>query len=201
MIPDSYETFFLASAGIGGALIGLLFVAISIQPERTFNPMGDVGELYQRLAEATLLTLTDAFLVSTVALIPDIDTAWLNVCLGILGTLAALHLARRFLRLHQHNSARLVPSRDRLRVISLSVIVTALFVVQVLVGLRLMRDSTGEDPTRSLALVIVGLYILGIARAWILLGDPQHGWSGWLNPLRDPSGRREWDAEADVPVN
>jgi hypothetical protein len=191
MIPDSYETFFLASAGIGGALIGLLFVAISIQPERTFNPMSDTGELYQRLAEATLLTLTDAFLVSTVALIPGIDTAWLNVFLGVLGTLTALHLARRFLRLHQHNSRRLTPSRDRLRVISLSVIVTALFVVQVVIGFRLMMDSTGEGSIRSLALVIVGLYLLGIARAWILLGDPQHGWSGWLNPLRDPSGRRE----------
>lgn len=194
MIPDTYETFFLACSGIGGALIGLLFVAISIQPERTFRPMGDTGELYQRLAEATLLTLTDAFLVSTVALIPDINVAWLNVFLGALGTLAALHLARQFLRLHQHNSRRLEPSRDRLRVISLSVIVTGLFVVQVLVGLQLMMDPTGEGPTRSLAVVIVGLYLLGIARAWILLGDPQHGWSGWLNPLRDPSGRREWDA-------
>ncbi len=191
MIPDSYETFFLACSGIGGALIGLLFVAISIQPERTFNPMGDAGWLYQRLAEATLLTLTDAFLVSTVALIPDIDTAWLNVFLGVLGTLAALHLARQFLRLHQHNSARLAPSRDRLRVISLSVIVTAVFVVQVVVGFRLMMDPTGEDSPRALALVIVCLYLLGIARAWILLGDPQFGWSGWLNPLRDPGGRRE----------
>jgi hypothetical protein len=189
MIPDSYETFFLACSGIGGALIGLLFVAISIQPERTFNPMGDAGWLYQRLAEATLLTLTDAFLVSTVALIPGISVDWLNVILGVIGTLAALYLARQFLRLHQHNSARLAPSRDRLRVISLSVIVTALFVVQVLVGLRLMMDPTGEMSARSLALVIVLLYLLGIARAWILLGDPQFGWSGWLNPLRDPGGR------------
>jgi hypothetical protein len=163
--------------------------------------MGDAGELYQRLAEATLLTLINAFLVSTVALIPDINVDWLNVILGVLGTLASLFLARQFLRLHQHSSARLEPSRDRLRVISLSVIVTTFFVVQVVVGLQLMMDPTGEGPTRSLALVIVGLYVLGIARAWILLGDPQHGWSGWLNPLRDPSGRRQWGAEVDMPIN
>src|SRR4051794_12129946 len=163
--------------------------------------MSDTGELYQRLAEATLLTLTDAFLVSTIALIPEITVDWLNVILGVIGTLTALHLARRFLRLHQHNSARLAPSRDRLRVISLSVTVTTLFVVQIMAGLRLLMDPRGEGVSRFLALVIVGLYILGIARAWILLGDPQHGWSGWLNPLRDPSATRERDAPVDVSVH
>src|SRR5262245_14790248 len=93
LIPDSYETFFLGAAGIGGALIGLLFVAISIQPQRTFDPMGDIGgELRQRLAESTLLTLTAACMVSTVALIPDVSVDWINLILGAFGALAAAHL-------------------------------------------------------------------------------------------------------------
>jgi hypothetical protein len=43
--------------------------------------------------------------------------------------------------------------------------------------------------------IIISLYALGMLRTWALLGDPQHGWSGWPNPLQDlpePS-------EADMP--
>jgi hypothetical protein len=201
MIPDSYETFFLASAGIGGALIGLLFVAISIQPQRTFDPMGDTGELRQRLAEATLLTLTDAFVVSSLALIPDISLEWVNLILGVIGGLTAAHLARRFAHLHQHGVSRLAPSRDRFRVISLSVVGVALFALQGMVGLRLLMEPEDVGAVRTLALVILGLYVLGIIRAWILLGDPRHGWSGWINPLQDLDAMMEREVPADVSVN
>jgi hypothetical protein len=201
MIPDSYETFFLASAGIGGALIGLLFVAISIQPQRTFDPMGDTGELRQRLAEATLLTLMAAFVVSTVALIPDISVDWINLILGVIGMLTAALLGRRFVQLHQHESSRLAPSRDRFRVISLSIVAVALFALQAMVGLRLLIEPEDVGAVRTLALVILGLYVLGIIRAWILLGDPRHGWSGWVNPLQDHDAIRERDAPADVAAN
>jgi hypothetical protein len=198
MIPESYETFFLALSGIGGALIGLLFVAISIQPQRTFDPMGDVDELHQRLAEATLLTLADGFLVSCIALIPGINVGWLNLIIGAVGVLLATHLTRRFAQLHQHGSSRLAPSRDRIRVVSLSVVAVVLFAMQWLIGLRLIIQPTDEGPIRLLALVIISLYTLGILRAWILLGDPQHGWSGWLNPLQDLPASSQKDVPMDV---
>jgi hypothetical protein len=53
------------------------------------------------------------------------------------------------------------------------------------VGLRLILQPTDEDAFRWLGAIIIGLYALGMLRAWTLLGDPQHGWSGWLNPLQD----------------
>jgi hypothetical protein len=36
-------------------------------------------------------------------------------------------------------------------------------------------------------------------RAWTLLGDPQHGWSGWFNPLQDLPARSEPDEPEDSP--
>jgi len=32
MVSESFETFFLATAGAGAAFVGLLFIAISISP-------------------------------------------------------------------------------------------------------------------------------------------------------------------------
>ena len=43
MVPESFETFFLATAGAGGAFVGLLFVAISIGPQRTFGAAATAG--------------------------------------------------------------------------------------------------------------------------------------------------------------
>jgi hypothetical protein len=34
MVPSSFGNYFVAMASAGGALIGLLFVAVSIRPER-----------------------------------------------------------------------------------------------------------------------------------------------------------------------
>jgi hypothetical protein len=38
--------------------------------------------------------------------------------------------------------------------------------------------------------------VLGIVRAWTLRGDPQHSWSGWLNPLQDLVESEESDGPA-----
>ena len=73
MVPASFETFFLATAGAGGALIGLLFVAISIHPQRTFGKLAARGISDQQLAEATLLDVTQRLCHFGCALIPDIN--------------------------------------------------------------------------------------------------------------------------------
>ena len=43
MAPVDCTEFFLASAGTGGAFVGLLFVAISIAPQRTFDDDNGMG--------------------------------------------------------------------------------------------------------------------------------------------------------------
>ncbi len=35
MVPEAFHDYFVASTGAGAALVGLLFVAVSIAPERT----------------------------------------------------------------------------------------------------------------------------------------------------------------------
>src|SRR5215213_1489703 len=103
MDPESFETFFLASAGTGGAFVGLLFVAISIGPQRTFgNPA--MAAPRQHLAEATFLTLANGFVVSSLALIPTINVGSVALVCGMWGTAAAVHLAWRFAQFHRHGA-------------------------------------------------------------------------------------------------
>src|SRR5215213_10497522 len=199
MMPEDFTEFFLASAGTGGAFVGLLFVAISIGPQRTFGDPAVMGAPRQHLAEATFLTLLNGFVLSSLALIPGITIGWVALVLGIAGILIAVHLSWLFARFHRHGAARYPPWRDLVRVVSLSLIATVVFAIESLVGLRLILRPTDVDGFRWLGAIIISLYALGMLRAWTLLGDPQHGWSGWLNPLQDlpVPARSEADAAGD----
>ena len=105
--------------------------------------------------------------------------------LGVTGILTALHLAWLFARFHRHGTTRHPPWHDLLRAVSLSLIATVVLAIESVLGLRLVMRPTDLDAFRGLAISIISLYALGMLRAWTLLGDPRHGWSGWLNPLQD----------------
>jgi hypothetical protein len=199
MVPGSFETFFLATAGAGAAFVGLLFIAISISPQRTFDPHAIAGVQHQRLAEATLLTLFNGFAVSCVALIPDVNIGWIALVLGGAGGLIAAQLVEFLARAHQHVVTRRLPWLHRLRAVSLSIVATLLYAIEALLGLQLIARPHDEDGVRWLAAIVIIIYTLGMLRAWTLLGDPQHGWSGWLNPLQDiePEPMREMDVPND----
>ncbi len=200
MAPEGFEEFFLASAGTGGAFVGLLFVAISIGPQRTFGDSAVAGALRQHLAEATLLTLLNGFVLSSIALIPGIIIGWVALVMGMVGVYTALHLAWLFARFHQHGAARYPPWRDPLRVVSLSFIATLVFAIESVVGLRLILRPADVEAYRWMGAIIIGLYALGMLRAWTLLGDPQHGWSGWINPLQDLEREVEVEATRETDV-
>jgi hypothetical protein len=197
MMPEGFTEFFLASAGTGGAFVGLLFVAISISPQRTFDAAVS-GAPRQHLAEATFLTPINGFVVSSIALIPGVVVGWVALVPGVVGILTALHLSWLFARFHRHGRAHYPHWRDVLRVVSLSFIATVVFAIESLVGLRLILRPTDVDAFRWLGAIIIGLYALAMLRAWTLLGDPHHGWSGWLNPLQDLELERAPTTDTDI---
>lgn len=198
MEREDFAEFFLASAGAGGAFVGLLFVAISIGPHRTFGGLTITSAPRQHLAEAAFLTLVNGFVVSSIALIPGSAVGWVALVLGVWGVFAAGRLGSLFARFHFHGSAPGTPWRDVLRAVSLSAIAAVVFAIEALLGLLFVLQPTDADVLRGLAFVIVGLYLLGILRAWTLLGDPQYGWSGWLNPLQDLEAMEEMVGQQQV---
>lgn len=193
MSPVAYAEFFLATAGAGGAFIGLLFVAISIHPQLTFRRPAADGVPRQYLAEATLVTLGNGFVVSCVALIPGVNVGWAAFIGGVWGVVAAARLALLLARAHRHDA---ISRLHLLCVTSLSMTAVLLYAAEVVIGIALLRQPASIAAWSALALIVICINTLGLARAWILLGDPRQGWSGWLNPLRDRSPAGASDAPA-----
>jgi hypothetical protein len=61
----------------------------------------------------------------------------------------------------------------------------ALYGFELYYGVLLLYAPSQPDPIFILAGLLVGVYGLGIVRAWELLGARRYGLLGWLNPLRD----------------
>lgn len=67
---EAYHDLFVASAGAAAAFIGLLFVAISLAPERIVGGSADITRHNQ--AQRTFIALGNIFFISLAGLIPHV---------------------------------------------------------------------------------------------------------------------------------
>jgi hypothetical protein len=68
MVPDDFRDFFVAAAGASGALVGLLFVAISVKPDRVIGAAAQT--IHQVRASTALTAPANPLVLALVALIP-----------------------------------------------------------------------------------------------------------------------------------
>jgi len=190
MIPDAYREFFVASAGVTGALIGLLFVAVSVSPEQARSTNG--REDFQTRASAALLVLTNALLISMAALIPGVNLGWW----AIVSSSIVLLFAAATIRLV---STKTRPQRAYRGWVWLAVGLLIIAGWEMYAGVQLVR-SFHLDAVRTLSYVVIGDLAFGIARAWQLVGLRDTGMVASMRILigRD---RLELHPEAQGPVN
>ncbi len=153
-----YTNFFLSSTTVAGALTGLLFVAVSLAPDRL---LGERASQQQRSVAASAFTaLLDAMWISLVGLRPGNGLPKASLVLGLLGAGSTLAL---MVRLHQARS------RERLsrRWPFLMGFIVVLYSVQVVTAFT--ASSAAQAPSAAATLVMV-LFGVGIARSWELLG-------------------------------
>jgi hypothetical protein len=189
MVPTSFLTFFAASAGAGAALIGLLFVAISISPERIFR--SDKPE-QQTVAMSAFTALVNAFFISLGALIPQVFIAWVVAALAFFGVSNTLNMGARLFLRRGGSSWTTVLRRAVLVIVSL-----VIYGYEAYVAIRLIEapNTNTTEWVQVIAVLTMAVYGLGLTRAWELLGAPRYTLLSWLSPMHDLNRDAEIGAE------
>lgn len=167
MVPDDLHDFFLGSAGVAGALVGLLFVAISVSAERLAKTEVS-GQLHRIRAYGALTSFTNALAISLFAMIPGDQVGMTALVVGIIGL---LFVAAALLSLLRLEGLRLATARDALFPAGLAVV----FVLQVIDGARLIGQPGDSDAVQTIAILVAVCFLIGIARSWELIGGPSIG--------------------------
>lgn len=164
MVPVSFHDFFSGCATIAGALIGLLFVVLSVSSEslRGENARTD----HQVRAGAAFSALVNTMVLALLALLPTTDLGTVGIILSSvgLGTTAALIFA-------------LIREDKRIGPNDLSMFLILL----VLYGLQLANALKLEHTPHNVGLVVnqgelaIVFFLFGIARSWQLVGAREFG--------------------------
>jgi hypothetical protein len=174
MVPESFHDFFLAAAGAAAALIGLLFVAISVAPERISGPRASMVE--QTRAASALSCFLVPLALALVALLPGAHLGVPAVILSAAGLLFVAATVRRYLSMPRER-------RESLRGLMGLIGFTAALGVVLAYGIVALVAPDDSGPVAAIAGATIALVLLGVERAWALIGGRDTGRFATLNDL------------------
>ena len=178
MVPGTYRDLLIAISSSAGALIGLLFVALSVAPHRNQSPGQRV--IQQVRAPAALLAFTSALAVSLFTLVPGTNIGYPAVVTGVIG-IAFTAAAIRTIAQAATSSAL------RRQQTGLIVLLVLIYGVQLIAGFIEIAHPYHRTPQNVIGYTLVAGLLVGISRAWELIGDRD---TGLLASLMILLGRR-----------
>jgi hypothetical protein len=176
-VPTVFESFFVASAGSSAALIGLLFVAISVRPEHVFGGYKTSAGHFS-IATGAFAAFLNVFFVSLGALVPSVNPGVFVLVMGAFALLNTLGLARGAWRGWRGG-------RSATRQAGLVVISLVIYGLELRYGWALLFGAPAEGAARvsaevsGLSIMLLAAYGVGLGRAWELLRARRWGcWRG-----------------------
>jgi hypothetical protein len=167
VVPADIHDFFVASAGVAGALIGLLFVAISVSAERLARAEAS-AQLHRIRALAALTSFLNALSVSLFALLPGEKIGVTSLVVAVVGLTFVTASLLSLVRLRQ---VRWPTVRDEFFLVGLA----AIFIYQFIAGLAVANQPGDSGSVDTIAILVIVSFIVGISRAWELIGGPSIG--------------------------
>jgi hypothetical protein len=152
MVPSAYNAYLEAVTTAAAALIGLLFVAVSVRDDTIFGDNAVPGD--EALAITAFTGLVNSFVVSLLGLIPDTNIGLVAL---IMGPISTYTIVRLHFRLHwARNSLALV-------------IAVGAYLLQIAYGIALVNKPSNSGDVANLAFVLFANLIFSLQRAWALL--------------------------------
>jgi len=162
VVLTTYEGLFAAIGAASAALTGLLFVAISVAPRR--GPATGPLVIRQIRAAAALLCFVNALAVSLYGLVPDGNIGYPALTLGVIGILFTAAAVRSVL------SSGSAP-RQKLAQVGLFTLLLLIFGTGVVSGIAVIANPGDRGQVQVIGYALVSSLIVGISRAWELIGD------------------------------
>ena len=154
---------------------------------------GAGAQIHRIRAVAALTAFVNAISVSLFALIPGQKIGITSVVVAATGL---LFVAASMLSLVRLRQVRWATVRDALFLIGLAVV----FVLQFVEGLGVIADPANSGDVNTIAILVVCCFLIGIARAWELIGGPSIGITREVTALFRSHGRDEVPADG-VPAD
>jgi hypothetical protein len=174
MAPADYREMLAAIAGTSGALTGLLFVALSVAPRR--DPAQGPQTIRRVRAGAALLAFTNAVAVSLFGLVPGTNVGYPSVTLGVIG----LFFTAASIRSVVSSGATSGQLRAQVGLITLLLLI---FGTELIAGIVAIANPKGSNPPEIIGYALVASVLVGIGRAWELVGDIDTGLAASLTVL------------------
>ena len=172
---DAFHEFFVATASVIGALIGLLFVAITVSQDRAARARSI--DHRQRLRAAAAFTAFSNVLTSCLfGLIPGLDFGETMTAIGSVGLVFTAGAALTFRRYRLSWAL----AQDAAFLLGL----VTIFALEVTAGVHLQHDPSNTAALQQVATLLIVCSLLGIARAWELVDAPRLSLGGQVADLR-----------------
>jgi hypothetical protein len=167
LLTESYRELFTAVATCAAGLTGLLFVAISVGPR---EDIPNRPALIQQIrAASALLAFTNALAVSLFGLVSVNSAGYSAISAGVIGLLFIAASVRSIV------TSLDVSAEQALRQVGLIVLLFLSFGGEVACGIGLTSNETAVFGPNYLSYVLIVLLLVGIARAWELVGNRDTG--------------------------